>query len=70
MPRKLKPFGQGDSSYDWGYTLPVLVGHLESLASTEGDRVANWRGPIGERQELVDAALEKLQAAVEYEDQD
>ncbi len=62
---KLKPFGIDDSSYDWGYTLPVMLGHLESLARAEEEVAASHKGSRAKRLEKVQEAVQLLNEAMD-----
>ncbi len=63
---KLKTFGDGDSSIGMGYTLSVLLSHLESLVITEEDNIGNSIRKT-KRFELVEDAIDLLGRALEYE---
>lgn len=69
MSRLLRPFGHGGSTVDWGFTLPLLLGHLEGLASDEEQNCGS-RGPKAKRLELVQDAIDKLNQAMEMGDED
>ncbi len=64
---KLKTFGVGDSSVSMGYTLPLLLGHLESLVITEEDNIGSSIRKA-KRFELVQDAVDLLGRALEYEE--
>lgn len=61
---KLKKFGSGSMADDAGYNLPLMVGWLEDMVSTE-DESAAAKGPKRKRLELVEDALERLRLAME-----
>ena len=62
---KLKPFGADGLSHRHGYTLSILVGHLENLVDTESETLpATTKGPRGRRMELAEDALQKLTEAM------
>lgn len=68
MAQKLRPFGESEGSvspFANGYTLPLLVGHLEGLISDEEDKVKSAGGPRRERLTLVQDALPLLIRAME-----
>lgn len=62
----LRPFGKGSSSFEHGYDLPLLVGHLEALADEEEDRPAcQKRGPAQTRLHKVRDALALISEAMD-----
>ena len=63
--RLLKPFGNGGSTRDWGYDLPLLVGHLEGLARDEEDNVGTTSGAKAKRLERVEEAIQLLNEAMD-----
>lgn len=63
--RLLKPFGHGGSTLDWGYDLPLLVGHLEGLAGDEEDNVGTTSGAKAKRLEKVEEAIGLLNEAMD-----
>jgi len=65
MPRKLKPFGAGGLSHDHGYTLPVLVSHIEGLVDEEQSASFADFGRRAKRLEKVEQALALLQDALD-----
>lgn len=69
MSRLLRPLGHGGSTVEDGYTLPLLVGHLEGLVTDEEDSCGH-RGPKAKRLELVQDALAKLNEAMDMGDED
>lgn len=64
---RLKQFGDGDSSIDWGYDLALIVGHFESLVNTEQDNVQSIKGPKVKRLELAEDCLDKMYAILAFE---
>lgn len=72
MAQKLKPFGESEgscSSYSNGYTLPLLVGHLEGLIGDEEDRVKGF-GRKQKRLEKVQDAIALLTEAMDMGKED
>ena len=62
---KLKPFGTGGLSHNHGYTLSLLVGHLESLVDAESETLPeSTKGRRWKRMDLVEDALQKLNDAL------
>jgi hypothetical protein len=59
---KLKPFGAGCSSEDYGFDLPTIVSHLENMVNTEE---ASGNGPRARRLAKVEDAVQLLNAALE-----
>ena len=67
----LKPFGAGGSTRECGYDLPLLIGHLEGLASDEEDTItAVRRGRKATRLEKVQDAIELLNQASDMGSED
>jgi hypothetical protein len=64
MKKKLKEFGAGSSTIEWGYDFEMLVGHIEALADSEGENNLSKRGQ--ERLSKVEDALQLLTEALEY----
>lgn len=67
--RKLKPFGAGGTAIDNG-DLGLHVGWIEALKDDEADNIGDHfltRSPRVKRLELVEAALDKLNEALDYE---
>lgn len=62
--KKLKPFGVGSMSYESGYTLPVLIGHLEGLNEEESLSVNINVTPKTKRVEIVENAIDLLYQAI------
>lgn len=61
----LKPFGEGKSAREGGYSLSFLIGWLEALARDEEENLSptRFRGPKFKRHELVTEAIELLYQA-------
>lgn len=70
MSRLLRPFGHGSQTIEWGYSLPLLLGHIEALASDEENNVTGSKGPKAKRLELVQDAIDKLNQAMDMGDED
>ena len=65
---KLKQFGLGDSSIDWGYDLELLVGHYESLVNTEQNNIGlHPTKQMTSRLELAEDCLDKLYKILAFE---
>ena len=63
---KLKQYGGESAMFELGYTLPSLVGLLETLSYEEALTLSErCTGPKWKRQDLVDDALAKLNEAME-----
>lgn len=63
---KLKAYGQGGSTIDWGYDLPLLLGHLEGLKDDEAENLpSRTTGPKWKRHELVEKAIDLLNEATD-----
>jgi hypothetical protein len=62
--KKLKEFGAGSSTIEWGYDLEMLVGHIEALTHSEEENDLSKRGQ--ERLSKVEDALQLLTEALEY----
>lgn len=72
MAQRLRPFGESDSScssYGNGYTLPLLIGHLEGLTSDEENTVKG-SGLKQKRLEKVQDAVALLTEAMEMGKED
>ena len=65
MPRKLKPFGAGGLSYEHGFSLPVLVSHLEGLVDDEQCAEFSPWGRRAKRLAKAEEALALLQDALD-----
>ena len=50
MARKVKPFGKGSMSYESGYCLNLIVGHLENLIEQEEENCQDLKS---KRQKLI-----------------
>ena len=62
---KLKTYGGGDSLF----TLSDLISHLEELASNEEETLKlSGKGLKWKRHEIVEDAVRKLNAALEFEE--
>lgn len=70
MSKLLRKFGHGGTTQKWGYSLPLLVGWLESLVSDESDNVTSFKGPKAKRLKLVEDAVDKLNQAMDMGDED
>jgi len=70
MAAKLRPFGSLSSSYDSGYTLPLLVGHLEGLVSEEEMIDTASKSPRAKRLAQVQDAVQLLQEAIDMGQED
>lgn len=67
----MKPFGINGSTYEWGFTLPLLLGHLEGLAESEADNVGrSTRGGKALRLEKVENAISLLDEAMNMGNED
>lgn len=63
---KLKRYGGHGGTADSGYDLPLLLGHLEGLASDEEETLpSSGNGRKWKRHELVEAAIQNLNDAME-----
>ena len=65
MAAKLRPFGELSPSYGSGYTLPLLLGHLEGLAADEELIDMAPKGPRARRLDKVQDAMQLLQEAAD-----
>ena len=71
MSRLLKRFGHGSSTIDWGYDLPILIGHLEALKDDEEYTVGDsLKGPKAKRLAMVEDALQLLNDAMDMGDEE
>lgn len=59
MSRPLKPFGEGSSGYDSGYTLPLMTGWLEEMANHEQDE--NIHTPGGRKTKRLNKVWDAIQ---------
>lgn len=57
--RPLKPFGQGSMADRQGYTLPILTGWLEDMATHEADENVHTHG--GRKADRVRKVLDALE---------
>ena len=63
---KLKRYGGNSSTAEMGYDLPLLLGHLEGLCEDEAETLpSKTSGQKWKRHELVEAAIQKLNEAME-----
>ena len=62
--KKLKEFGAGSSTIEWGYNFEMLVGHIEALIRDEEDNVKTKRQI--ERLNKAEDALQLLQEVLNY----
>ena len=68
--RPLRPFGHGGPTIEWGYNLPLLIGHLEGLASDEEMAGLSPNGPKAKRLAIVEDAISMLNEAMDMGDEE
>ncbi len=59
--KKLKEFGAGSSTIEWGYNFELLVGHIESLIQSEEENVYDNNKSTKRQKERLDKAQDALQ---------
>jgi len=67
----MRPFGAPGSSFRYGYTLPVLLSHLEGLKDDEAETMnESGKGPKWKRLKLVEDAIALLNEAYDMGEED